>query len=119
MRDLHALLICSVVQAITCLSMVILPWDVVYLEGYGDGSGDCVGVADAPSRMEAYENGYIFDITHKFTHTPVGDSTEGLGQFLTLLMGMKDGSDYNFSEMKIPVQCGTYVDAPGHTNDNY
>lgn len=80
----------------------------------------CVGVADAPLRREACGNGEIFDITHKFTpHTPVGDSNEGIGQFLTLLMSMKNGSDYNFSEMKIPVHSGTHVDAPGHMYDNY
>lgn len=61
----------------------------------------------------------IYLILVKFAHTPVGDSTEGLGLFLTLLMRMKDGPDYNFSEMKIYVQCGTHGDALGHTYDNY
>ncbi|KAK6131926.1 hypothetical protein DH2020_034334 [Rehmannia glutinosa] len=94
-----------------------------YPSGYGDGLGDCVGVGDSclsPMSRQVHENGEIFDITHKFTpHTPVGDSTEGIGQFLTLLTSMKNGSDYNFSEMKLPVHSGTHVDAPGHMYDNY
>ncbi|KAL3515311.1 hypothetical protein ACH5RR_022213 [Cinchona calisaya] len=30
-----------------------------------------------------------------------------------------NGSDYNFSELKIPVHAGTHVDAPGHMYDHY
>ncbi|XP_042061472.1 cyclase-like protein 2 [Salvia splendens] len=32
---------------------------------------------------------------------------------------MKNGSDYNFSELKLPLHAGTHVDAPGHFYDNY
>lgn len=95
----------------------------VYPSEYDDGLGPCTGVGDLslpPLRREVYEYGVILDITHKFTpHTPVGDSSKGIGQFLTLLMSMKNGSDYNFSEMKIPVHSGTHVDAPGHVYSNY
>ncbi|GER42173.1 cyclase family protein [Striga asiatica] len=108
MRSVQVFLICLVLQTIPALSSSS---NYAYPCGYGDGSSDCVGV---------HENEEIFDITHKFTpHTPVGDSTDGIGQFLTLLMSMKNGSDYNFSEMKIPVHSGTHVDAPGHMYDNY
>ncbi|KAH6818898.1 Cyclase family protein [Perilla frutescens var. frutescens] len=82
--------------------------------------GDCADVDDAHRR--GLENGYgeIFDITHKFTpETPVGISATGIGGFLTLLRSMKNGSDYNFSEMKLPVHAGTHVDAPGHFYDDY
>ncbi|KAL0356863.1 UNVERIFIED_CONTAM: Cyclase-like protein 2 [Sesamum calycinum] len=123
MSTFHVLLVWALVQAIPFLAVSILLSDCAYPSGYGDGSGNCVGVADVslkPQRREADENENIFDITHKFTpHTPVGDSTEGIGQFLTLLTSMKNGSDYNFSEMKLPVHSGTHVDAPGHMYDNY
>ncbi|KAH6772703.1 Cyclase family protein [Perilla frutescens var. hirtella] len=82
--------------------------------------GDCADVDDA--HRSGLENGYgeIFDITHKFTpETPVGISATGIGSFLTLLRSMKNGSDYNFSEMKLPVHAGTHVDAPGHFYDDY
>ncbi|CAA0806765.1 Cyclase family protein [Striga hermonthica] len=120
MMSVQVFLICLVLQTIPTLSSSS---NYAYPSGYGDGSGDCVGVADTGSRSltrQVHENEEIFDITHKFTpHTPVGDSTEGIGQFLTLLMSMKNGSDYNFSEMKMPVHSGTHVDAPGHMYDNY
>ncbi|KAL6514212.1 Cyclase-like protein 2 [Orobanche hederae] len=45
----------------------------------------------------------------------VSESTEGIGQFLTLMFSM---SDYNFSEMKIYVRSGTHLDASGHIYDN-
>lgn len=120
MRALHVLQIWAAVQAIPFLSLGIY---CAYPSGCGAGSGNCVGVADVglgPLRREVYDNGEIFDITHKFTpHTPVGGSTEGIGQFLTLLMSMKNGSAYNFSEMKLRVHSGTHVDAPGHMYENY
>ncbi|KAK4437915.1 Cyclase-like protein 2 [Sesamum alatum] len=123
MSTLHVLLVWALVQAIPFLAVSILLSDCAYPSGYGDRLGNCVGVVDAslrPQRREVDENENIFDITHKFTpHTPVGGSTEGIGQFLTLLESMKNGSDYNFSEMKIPVHSGTHVDAPGHMYDNY
>ncbi|KAK4477016.1 hypothetical protein RD792_016218 [Penstemon davidsonii] len=109
MRTLYVLLICAEVLAIPLLSLATSTSNDAYSSGYGDGPGTCV-----------YENGEIIDITHKYTpHSPVGDSTEGIGNFLTLLMSMKNGSDYNFSELKIPVHSGTHVDAPGHMFENY
>ncbi|GFS40063.1 cyclase family protein [Actinidia rufa] len=52
--------------------------------------------------------------SHRFTpETPCGGS-EGVGQFVSLYLSMKNGSDYNFSIMKLPVHDGTHVDAPGH-----
>ncbi|KAL8479785.1 hypothetical protein ACS0TY_026645 [Phlomoides rotata] len=83
---------------------------------YPSDGTKCVGVADVglkPLRREVYDNGEIFDITRKSSpHTPVGGSVEGIGQFNKLLLSMKNGSDYNFSEMRIPVHSGTHVDAP-------
>ncbi|GFP84601.1 hypothetical protein PHJA_000604000 [Phtheirospermum japonicum] len=113
MRSMQVMLIWVAVQAI----LVLFPSsDCAYPSGYGNGPSDRVG--DSSSRV--HENGDIFDITHQFTpHTPVGDSTEGIGHFLTLLFSMKNGSDYNFSEMKLPVHSGTHVDAPGHMYDKY
>ncbi|XP_057779937.1 cyclase-like protein 2, partial [Salvia miltiorrhiza] len=32
---------------------------------------------------------------------------------------LKNGSDYNFSELKLLAHTGTHVDAPGHFYDNY
>ncbi|KAL3814257.1 hypothetical protein ACJIZ3_015525 [Penstemon smallii] len=120
MRSLYVLLVCAEVLAIPLLSLAISTSNGAYPSGYGDELGTCVGVGDVPSRREIYENGEIIDITHKYTpHSPVGDSTEGLGQFITLLMSMKNGSDYNFSELKIPVHSGTHVDAPGHMYESY
>ncbi|KAL8521828.1 hypothetical protein ACS0TY_012118 [Phlomoides rotata] len=73
-----------------------------------------------PLRREVYDNGEIFDITRKFSpNTPVGGSVEGIGHFNKLLLSMKNGSDYNFSEMRIPVHFGTHVDAPAHFYYNY
>ncbi|KAL8515081.1 hypothetical protein ACS0TY_013968 [Phlomoides rotata] len=90
---------------------------------YPSDGTKCVGVADVglkPLRREVYDNGEIFDITRKFSpHTLVGGSVEGIGQFNKLLLSMKNGSDYNFSEMRIPVHSGTHVDAPDHFYDNY
>lgn len=89
--------------------------------GYHDEPGACVNKGGdlRPLRREVYEGGEIFDITHKFTsETPVG-IPEGVGQYLKLLFSMKNGSDYNFSELKLPVHAGTHVDAPGHMYDNY
>ncbi|XP_047977133.1 cyclase-like protein 2 isoform X1 [Salvia hispanica] len=75
---------------------------------------------DVPVRRDDYEGGVIHDITHSFTpNTPVGIYPNGLGNFLTLLRSMKNGSDFNFSELKLPLHAGTHVDAPGHFYENY
>ncbi|XP_019194892.1 PREDICTED: uncharacterized protein LOC109188718 [Ipomoea nil] len=93
--------------------------DDAYPSGYGDEPGICLGSSGKLQQREAYE-GEIFDITHPYTpNTPVGDSADGAGQILSLLMSMKNGSDYNLSEMRLCVHAGTHVDAPGHMYDNY
>ncbi|TKY50961.1 Kynurenine formamidase [Spatholobus suberectus] len=82
------------------------------------GGGDGVLV---PPRREVYEEGRIFDISHRYNpEMPVWDSTEGLGKhFLWLEKSMKNGSRANNSVMKLGVHTGTHVDAPGHFFDNY
>ena len=112
MRALLVLLVCSMVLAIAT--------NDAYPTGYGDDSGACGGTGEklVPLRREVYGNGRIFDITHRFTpETPCG-GTE-CGQVVSLSLSMKNGSDYNFSIMKLPVHAGTHVDAPGHVFDHY
>ncbi|KAI9181730.1 hypothetical protein LWI28_018003 [Acer negundo] len=67
-----------------------------------------------PIRREVYGNGRIFDITHRYTTGLVG-----LGEFIWLRQSMKNGSLYNFSELKLAVHTGTHVDSPGHMIDRY
>ncbi|KAK7280339.1 hypothetical protein RJT34_25402 [Clitoria ternatea] len=88
--------------------------DSYYLAG-GDGDGVLF-----PPRREVYEEGGIFDISHKYVaKLPVWESKEGLGHFLWLESSMKNGSIANLSAMKLGVHTGTHVDAPGHFYDNY
>ncbi|XAR72929.1 Arylformamidase [Bertholletia excelsa] len=91
--------------------------------GYGEDLGSCreglTGERLIPVRREVYGNGRIFDITHRYTsRTLVGDLV-GDGEILSLSSSMKNGSDYNFSIMKLPVHAGTHVDAPGHMYNHY
>ncbi|CAN1276704.1 Cyclase-like protein 2 [Linum perenne] len=73
-----------------------------------------------PVRREVYGDGKIFDITHRYTvDLPVWESDDGLGQFLWLPKSMKNGSQANNSEMKLPAHTGTHVDAPGHVFHHY
>ncbi|CAI0445811.1 unnamed protein product [Linum tenue] len=73
-----------------------------------------------PVRREVYDDGKLFDITHRYTSDmPVWESDDGLGQFLWLPKSMKNGSLANNSEMKLPTHTGTHVDAPGHVFDHY
>ncbi|KAK1560261.1 hypothetical protein Q3G72_024245 [Acer saccharum] len=67
-----------------------------------------------PIRREVYRNGHIFDITHRYT-----TGLAGLGEFIWLRQSMKNGSLYNFSELKLVVHAGTHVDSPGHMIDRY
>ncbi|KAK3413062.1 hypothetical protein EUGRSUZ_E02953 [Eucalyptus grandis] len=70
--------------------------------------------------MRVFGNGRIIDITHRITpDLPAFDSEESLGQFLWLLLSMKNGSIANFSEIKLSAHTGTHVDAPGHVFDHY
>lgn len=73
-----------------------------------------------PPRRELYDNGRIFDITHRYhPDMPEFESKNGIGQFLWLPKSMKNGSIANNSEMKLPAHTGTHVDAPGHVYDHY
>ncbi|TKY50958.1 Kynurenine formamidase [Spatholobus suberectus] len=71
-------------------------------------------------RREVYDNGRIFDISHRYQpDMPEWESKDGIGQFLWLPKSMKNGSIANNSEMKLPTHTGTHVDAPGHVFDHY
>uniref|UniRef100_A0A5B7AZE1 Arylformamidase n=1 Tax=Davidia involucrata TaxID=16924 RepID=A0A5B7AZE1_DAVIN len=73
-----------------------------------------------PVRREVYDDGRIFDISHRYNpYMPSWGSEDGLGQFLWLPASMKNGSLANNSEMKLPTHTGTHVDAPGHVFDHY
>jgi len=81
------------------------------------GGGDAL----VPPRREVYDDGRIFDISHRYVpEMPVWDSTEGLGEdFLWLAISMKNGSRANSSKFTLGAHTGTHVDAPGHFYDNY
>ncbi|CAN4112160.1 unnamed protein product [Withania somnifera] len=122
MRGVYKFLVLAELLAVSTISLAFSSPNDAYPTGCGDEPGSCVGSsADLkPLRREVYEYGQIFDITHQFNrNTPVGDSDEGIGQFLTLLSSMKNGSDYNFSELRLGVHAGTHVDAPGHMYEEY
>ncbi|PWA92712.1 cyclase [Artemisia annua] len=91
-----------------------------YPSPYGDDKDSC-GSDLKPLRREVYGNGKIFDITHRISsETRSWDSDDGVGdQYLNLYISMKNGTEYNFSELKLPVHSGTHVDAPGHVFENY
>lgn len=73
-----------------------------------------------PPRVDVYESGKIYDITHRVSsRTLSGIYVEGIGEYLTLYLSMRNGSDYNFSIIKLPAHSGTHVDAPGHFYENY
>nr|GLL28538.1 uncharacterized protein LOC109165124 isoform X2 [Ipomoea trifida] len=106
----------SLLLLFTALFRAFASSNDAYPSGYGYEPGICLGSSDKLQQRE----GEIIDITHPYTpNTPVGDSAEGAGQILSLLMSMKNGSDYNLSEMRLCVHAGTHVDAPGHMYDNY
>ncbi|KNA08224.1 hypothetical protein SOVF_164560 [Spinacia oleracea] len=67
------------------------------------------------------EAGRIIDISHRITPNMPDfiRTADGLGQFIWLVMTMRNGSLANFSEMKLPTHTGTHVDAPGHFFDHY
>uniref|UniRef100_A0A3Q7ES58 Uncharacterized protein n=1 Tax=Solanum lycopersicum TaxID=4081 RepID=A0A3Q7ES58_SOLLC len=122
MRAVCKLLVLTELLFVSTISLAFSSPNDAYPTGYGDEPGSCVGASDdlRPLRREVYEDGQIFDITHQFNpNTPMGDSDEGIGQFLTLLSSMKNGSDYNFSELRLGVHAGTHVDAPGHMYEDY
>nr|GEW17017.1 hypothetical protein [Tanacetum cinerariifolium] len=94
--------------------------NTAYPSSYGDDKDSC-GSDLKPLRREVYGNGKIFDITHRISsETRSWDSDDGVGdEYLKLYISMKNGTDYNFSELKLPVHSGTHVDAPGHVFENY
>ncbi|XP_042488640.1 cyclase-like protein 2 isoform X2 [Macadamia integrifolia] len=121
------LLLCLEILAFAVLSMASTSiTNDAYPAGFGDepgsGSGSCASREDVlvPPRRELYDEGRIFDISHKYRpDMPSWGSTEGLGQFLWLPASMKNGSLANNSEMKLPTHTGTHVDSPGHVFDHY
>ncbi|KAL8218734.1 hypothetical protein R6Q57_022107 [Mikania cordata] len=78
------------------------------------------GVSLTPIRKEVYDDGHIFDISHRYhPDMPSWGSDDGIGEFLRLPSSMKNGSLANNSDMKMPTHSGTHVDAPGHVYDHY
>ncbi|XP_058191745.1 cyclase-like protein 2 isoform X2 [Rhododendron vialii] len=121
MKILLILLVFAEVLAIARVSLSLTPINDAYPSGYGDDSGACSGTEEklVPVRREVYGNGRIFDITHRISSEALFDGSEEVGEFLWLSKSMKNGSDYNFSIMKLPVHSGTHVDAPGHMFEHY
>ncbi|KAE9447144.1 hypothetical protein C3L33_20941, partial [Rhododendron williamsianum] len=121
MKILLILLVFAEVLAIARVSLSLTPINDAYPSGYGDDSGACSGTEEklVPVRREVYDNGRIFDITHRISSEALFDGSEEVGEFLWLSKSMKNGSDYNFSIMKLPVHSGTHVDAPGHMFEHY
>ena len=73
-----------------------------------------------PARREVYDNGRIFDISHRYTHElPSYCIKDGLGEYLSLGMSIKNGSHANVSVMKFSVHSSMHVDAPDHVFDHY
>ncbi|KAL8116248.1 hypothetical protein AgCh_022667 [Apium graveolens] len=73
-----------------------------------------------PVRREVYDEGRIYDISHRIQpDMPSWGSDDGIGQVIWLPKSMKNGSHANNSEMKLPTHTGTHVDAPGHVFDHY
>ncbi|KAF7811020.1 cyclase-like protein 2 [Senna tora] len=111
--------------AITFQSLAASATTTAYPSIPGAASVDCsVAGGDSnliPPRREVYDNGRIFDITHRyFPDLPVWDSKDGLGRhFLWLEYSIKNGSSANGSAMMLGVHTGTHVDAPGHFYDSY
>lgn len=73
-----------------------------------------------PVRREVYDEGRIYDISHRIQpDMPSWLSEDGIGQVIWLPKSMKNGSLANNSEMKLATHTGTHVDAPGHVFDHY
>ncbi|PWA68171.1 cyclase [Artemisia annua] len=104
-------------------SLVLSSHDSAYPPLYCSDKDSCGGREGEliPPRKEVYGNGKIIDITHRITSlTPSGITVNGIGDgYLQLYDSMKNGSDYNFSIIKLPAHAGTHVDAPGHFYENY
>ncbi|CAN8327433.1 unnamed protein product [Cochlearia groenlandica] len=73
-----------------------------------------------PIRREVYDGGKIYDITHRYTPEMLSWAcTEGMINYLRLVVSMKNGSVANWSEMEFSVHSGTHLDAPGHFYEEY
>lgn len=70
-----------------------------------------------PILREVYDNGRIYDISHRYSKEMA--YFEGMGYHLWLQASMKNGSIGNLSELKLNMHAGTHVDAPGHVFDDY
>ncbi|XP_052110721.1 cyclase-like protein 2 isoform X3 [Arachis duranensis] len=80
----------------------------------GTDSGDCsIGSGDnplVPPRREVYDQGRIFDISHRYTtEMPLWESEEELGYLMWLTRSMRNGSVANFSTFKLGLYIGTHV----------
>ncbi|XP_058191742.1 cyclase-like protein 2 isoform X1 [Rhododendron vialii] len=122
MKSPSLLLPCAAALTILTLSSA---FPSAYPSAYGDDSSTTCNPTTGgddlvPVRREVYDDGRIFDISHRYTpDMPNWGSEDGIGQFLWLPASMKNGSLANNSEMKIPTHTGTHVDAPGHVFDHY
>ncbi|CAL1410285.1 unnamed protein product [Linum trigynum] len=70
---------------------------------------------------EVYGNGRLFDITHRVKpDLPKFGSAGGVGQLVTLVQSMKNGSTWNEGEInRMGTHTGTHVDTPGHFYQEY
>lgn len=107
------LLSCSVAMSGIDMAYPAVPDDCLLL-----GEDDVP--VPVPVRREVYNNGQIFDISHRYVpDMPSYGLKDGVGKFLWLGMSMKNGSLANVSMMKFSVHSGTHVDAPSHVFDHY
>ncbi|KAK2665001.1 hypothetical protein Ddye_003575 [Dipteronia dyeriana] len=112
MYDVHCLPLSMATTTINSqISLLVLFFTLAILNDCSLSSDELI---IKPLRREVYGNGRIFDITHRYTPGVVG-----LGEFIWLRQSMKNGSLYNFSELKLEVHAGTHVDSPGHMIDRY
>ncbi|XP_016174916.1 uncharacterized protein LOC107617621 isoform X2 [Arachis ipaensis] len=93
-----------------------LPDFAAYPSIPGTDSGDCwIGSRDTPlvpPRREVYDEGRIFDISHRYTtEMPLWESEEELGYLMWLTRSMRNGSVANFSTFKLGLYIGTHVHA--------
>ncbi|PIN10344.1 Arylformamidase [Handroanthus impetiginosus] len=121
----YVLITCAVAHVV--LPLAVATSDAAYPPPYGlDQSGTTTTTTASavddliPVRREVYGGGRIIDISHRYlSEMPTWESPDGLGHFLWLAKSMKNGSEANNSEMKLPTHTGTHVDAPGHVFDHY
>ncbi|XP_050209965.1 cyclase-like protein 2 [Mercurialis annua] len=83
-------------------------------------AGRRVSDISGPVRREVYDNGKIYDITHRVNpDMPSWDSKNGVGEYIKLVNSMKNGSLFNDSELKFNTHTGTHIDAPSHFYEKY